>query len=168
MFEQVLAVSSKVSRGLGLFKNAKQILPVWALTSLCNSIVDPFFRDYWSTWGFAGTTGINRLQKLQTRAARIVANSTFDTPINQLIEKLRWGTINELIDIESIKVVFKSLNELAPQHLCDFYKKNSQCTSYSLRNISTDLRLPKKRRLIRSEMFFVQRCEDLKLPLSQL
>ena len=51
-------------------------------------------------WGCAGTTEINSLQKLQNRAARIVTNSSFDTPSNQLIEKLGWKTINELIDID--------------------------------------------------------------------
>ena len=67
--------------------------------------------------GCAGTTEINRLQKLQDRATRTVTNSSFDTPSSQLIEKLGWKTINELIDIESKTMVFKSLNELAPPYL---------------------------------------------------
>ena len=42
-------------------------------------------------------------------------------------------------------MVFKSLNELAPQYLCDLFTRNSHCSSYSLRNTGTDLRLPMKR-----------------------
>ena len=142
--EQVQAVSLKVSRGLGILKHAKKFLPFSALTSLYTSIVEPHFRYCCSVWGCAGTTEINRLQKLQNRAARIVSNSSFDTPSNQLIEKLGWKTINELIDIESKTMVFKTLNELAPPYLCSLFRKNSQSTSYRLRNTSTDLRLPKK------------------------
>ena len=141
--DQVQAVSLKVSRGLGILKHAKKCLPFSALTSLYTSIVEPHFRYCCSVWGCAGTTEINRLQKLQNRAARIVTNSSFDTPSNKLIEKLGWKTINELIDIESKTIVFKSLNELAPPYLRSLFRKNSQSTSYRLRNTSTDLRLPK-------------------------
>ena len=142
---QLGTVSSKVSRGLGLLKHAKKCLPFSALTSLYNSIVKPHFRYCCSMWGCAGTTEINRLQKLQNRAARIVTNSSFDTPSNQLIETLGWKTINEAIDIQSKTIVFKSLNELAPLYLRSLFGKNSKSTSYRLRNTSTDLRLPKKR-----------------------
>ena len=41
-------------------------------------------------------------------------------------------------------MVFKSLNELAPPYLRSLFRKNSQSTSYSLRNTSADLRLPNK------------------------
>ena len=42
-------------------------------------------------------------------------------------------------------MVFKSLNELAPQYLCNLFTKNSACSSHNLRNTETDLRLPKKK-----------------------
>ena len=64
----------------------------------------------------------------------------FNTTSNQLIEKLGWKTINELIDIESKTMVFKSLNELAPPYLRSLFRKNLQSTSYR----SIDLRVPKK------------------------
>ena len=97
---QVQAASLKVSRGLGLLKHAKKFLPFSALTNLYTSILEPHFRYCCSAWGCAGTTQINRLQKLQNRAARIVTNSSFDTPSNLLIETLGWKTINELTDTE--------------------------------------------------------------------
>ena len=109
------------------------------------SFEEPHFRYSCSVWGCTGTTEINRLQKLQNRAARIVTISSFDTPSNHLIEKLGWKTINELIDIESKTLVFKGLNELAPPYLSSLFRKNSQSTSYKLPNTSTDLRFPVKR-----------------------
>ena len=139
--DQVRAVSLEVSRGLGLLKHANKFLPLSALTSLYTSIIEPYFRYCCSLWGCAGTTKINRLQKLQNRAARIATNSSFDTPSNQLIEKQGWKIINELTDIESKTMVFKSLNELAPPYLRSLSRKNLQSISYSLRNTSTDLRL---------------------------
>ena len=83
-------------------------------------------------------------QKLQNRAARIITNSSFDTPSRPLIAELGWQTIEELIGNESKTMVFKALNDLAPQYLCNLFTKNSACSSRNLRNTETDLRLPKK------------------------
>ena len=116
-------MSSKVSTGLGLLNHARKYLPFSALTSLYTIIVGPHFRYCSSVWGCAGTAEINRLQKLKNRAARIVTNGSFDTPSNQLIGTLRWKTINELIDIETKTMVFKSLNELAPTYLRSLFRK---------------------------------------------
>ena len=57
---------------------------------------------------------------------------------------LGWKTIEELIGNESKTMVFKSLNDLVPQYLCNLFTKNSACSFRNFRNIETDLRLPKK------------------------
>ena len=115
-----------------------------ALDNLYTGIVEPHFRYCCSVWGCCGSTEINQLQKLQNRAARIVTNSSFDTPSRPLIERLGWKTIEQLISYESKTMVFKSLNELAPQCLSSLFKRNSQCSTRCLRNTETDMRVPKK------------------------
>ena len=140
-----MAVSTKVSRAVGFLRHAKSFLPKETLKTICTGVVEPHFRYCCSVWGCAGSTEINQLQKLQNRAARIVTNSSFDTPSNPLIESLGWKTILELIQKESQTMVFKSLKGLAPQSLCNLFTKSSQCSSYSLHNTETDLRLPLKK-----------------------
>ena len=142
---EIRAMSSMVSRGLGLLRHANKFLPLFVLTSLHTSIVQPHFRFCYSVCDCTGTTEINQLKKLQDRAAIILTNSSIDALSNQLIEKLGWSTLKKLIDIESKKIVFKSLNELVPSYLRSLFRKNSQSTSYKLRNTSADLRLPKQR-----------------------
>ena len=142
--EQIKAISTKASRAIAFLKHAKKYLPMETLKTLYTSIVEPHFRYCCSVWGCCGVTGINQLQKLQNRAARILTNSSFDAPGGPLIEKLGWKTISQLINIESKTMVFKSLNELAPQYLGSLFNRNSQCSSRCLRNTETDLRLPKK------------------------
>ena len=142
--EQIKAVSAKVSRAIGFLKHAKEFLPRATLENLYTGIVEPHFRYCCSIWGCCGSSEINRLQKLQNRAARIVTNSSFDTPSRPLIERLGWRTIEQLISNESKTMVFKSLNELAPQYLGSLFKRNSQCSTRHLRNTETDLRVPKK------------------------
>ena len=143
--EQIKAVSSKVSRAVGFLRHAKSFLPKETLQALYTGIVEPHFRYCCSVWGCAALTEINQLQKLQNRASRIITNSSFDAPGGPLIEEMGWKTIDELITCESKTMVFKSLNQLAPEYLCDLFTRNSLCSSCSLRNTGTDLRLSRKR-----------------------
>ena len=115
------------------------------IVALCSGIVEPHFRYCCSVWGCAALTEINQLQKLHNRAARIITNSSFDAAGRALIEGMGWKTIDELITCESKTMVFKSLNQLAPEYLCGLFTRNLLCSAYNLRNTGTDLRLPKKR-----------------------
>ena len=142
--EQIKAVSTKVSRAIGFLRHAKSFLPMASFKTLYTGIVEPNFRYCCSVWGCAGSIEINQLQKLQNRAARIITNSSFDAPSRPLIVELGWRTIEELISNESKTMVFKSLNDLAPQYLCNLFTRNSACSSCNFRDTETYLRLPKK------------------------
>ena len=142
--EYLKAVSSEASRVIGFLKHARNILPMASLKTLYSGIVEPHFRYCCSVWGCCGNTDINQLQKLQNRAARIVTNSSFDSPSRPLIVSLGWKTIRELVDEESRSMVYKSLNGLAPQYMRNLFTRNSAFNSRSLRNSATDLRLPMK------------------------
>ena len=101
-----------------------QILPT--IRKLENSILRccwPHFRYCYLVWGCCGCTGINHLQKLQNRAARIVTSSSIDAPSRPLVNELVWKTIDELVDNESKVMVYKSQHQLAPQYLSSVYKK---------------------------------------------
>ena len=143
--EHIKAVSTKVSRVIGFLRHAKSFLPIASSKILYTGSVEPHFRNCCSVWGCAGSTDTNQLQKLHNRAARIIRNSSFDTPSRLLITELGWKTVDELIDNKTKTIVFKSLSDLAHQYLCNLFTRNSACSSRSLRNTVTDLRLPKKR-----------------------
>ena len=82
-------------------------------------------------------------KKLQNQAARIVTNSPSDTSALPLIKSLGRLTIRELIDFETSKTLYKSLNALAPGYLQNIFQKVSEATNRQLRNSNkTYLRLP--------------------------
>ena len=87
--------------------------------------------------GCSGSNTILELQKLENRAARILTNSTFDAPSSPIIKKLGWVRIADLISFESNQLVFKSLNNQAPQYICNPFQRNSDCSSRELRNIES-------------------------------
>ena len=78
--EQVKAVSTKICRSIGFLRHAKSFLPMASLKTRYTGIVEPHSQYCCSVWDCAGCTDINQLQKLQNRAARIITNSSFDTP----------------------------------------------------------------------------------------
>ena len=51
-------------------------------------------------------------------------------------------------------MVFKLLNDLAPQYLCNLFTKTSACFSRNLQNTESELRLPKKNSANERKFFF--------------
>ena len=58
---------------------------------------------------FGGNAGVSMIGKLQNRAAKLIANSPFDASPPPVIRALGWSTVKELIDLESARIVYKSL-----------------------------------------------------------
>ena len=86
-----------------------------------------------------------KLQKLQNRAARVATNSSFDAPSESLIQELGWLTIDQLIKLETVKVVYKTLHNEAPLYMKGLFLKLSDTKSKELRNFSTDFYIPRLR-----------------------
>ena len=142
---QIKSVTEIASRAIRFLKYAKNFLPDAVVKTLYNSIVEPHFQYCCSVWGCCNSTDILQLQRLQNRAARIVTNSNFDAPSKPLIHILGWKTIEQLINRQVYITVFKCLHGIAPEYLSDIFTKNAVNAIHSLRDTSTDLRLPLKR-----------------------
>ena len=95
------------------------------------------------------------LQKFQNRAAKIVTINRFDASSRPLIERLGWIAIDELIAEESKTTVYKSLHGLAPQDLCHLFTRNSAGEARTLRNTSTDLKIPKNPLCMDKDVFCI-------------
>ena len=87
------AVIKKVSRAIGLLKHVKNFLPRHLLKNLYVSIVEPHLRYCSSVWGCCSGTEIDKLQKLQNRAVRIITNSPFDPPSKPMLSNLSLESI---------------------------------------------------------------------------
>ena len=121
---------------------AKRYLPLVTVQTMYKSLIEPHLRYCCPVWGAAGNTALQKLQKLQNRAARIVTNSPYDAHSEPLIQKLGWPTIKQLIESETAKVVYKALHNEAPDYLKGLFHRLSDTQSRQLRNSNTDLRIP--------------------------
>ena len=140
--EHVHFLRSKVSRAIGFLKYAKKLLPQDTLCKMYRGIVEPHLRYCCSVWGACGGTRLQVLQKLQNRAARIVTNSSYDSSASAVIKTLNWPTVADMIKVETACMVYKSINDLAPDYLSEMFTKNSAYSRKNLRNTATDLQVP--------------------------
>ena len=85
-------------------------------------------------------SALNKLQKLQNRAARIVTNSPYRSSAAPIIRQLGWQTVIDLVETETLKMVHRSLNHKAPNYLTGLFQRLSE--TRKVRNTSTDLFVP--------------------------
>ena len=55
---------------------------------LCDALIQPQFEYCSPVWGNCGKTLLDRLQKLQNRAARVLTFSCYDAGVRLLIQQL--------------------------------------------------------------------------------
>ena len=76
--EHMTVALSKISRGVGMLKYSKKFLSLETVQKMYLGIVEPHIRYCCSVWGCAGDAILQKLQKIQNRAAGIVTDSPFD------------------------------------------------------------------------------------------
>ena len=102
---QIANMVKKISQALGMLRYSKQYLSIKSVQTMYKSLVEPYFRYCCPVWGVCGITALDKLQKLQNRAARIVTNSPYNASAIPIMRKLGWQTVNNLIVEETLKMV---------------------------------------------------------------
>ena len=82
----------------------------------------------------------NRLQKLQSRAARILTFSSYDTSADPIFEQLNWKRLDTQRQIQVATMVYKSIHGLVPDYLSYLFTKYDP--PYNLRNSENKLAVP--------------------------
>jgi len=121
----------KISKYIVMLQYIKQYLPLKLIQKRYTSLIELYFRYC------IGTTTLQKLQKLQNRTARVATNSCFDAPSGPLVQKLGWLTIEQLIKLEPVKVIYKSLLNVAPLYMRELFLKLLDTQSKELRSFST-------------------------------
>ena len=130
-----------------MLQYVKQCLPLKIIQKMYTSLIEPYFRYCCPVWGCIGTTTLQKLQELQNRAARVATHGCFDAPSEPLIQQLGWLAIEQLIELETVKVVYKALHNEGAPYMKELFLKLSNTQCWELRNASTDLYIPRSKNL---------------------
>ena len=85
-----------------------------------------WLHDLGTVFNIQSTYNINRVQKLQKRAERIILQADFMTPPKEIFRELGWLTFTNRVEYHICIMVFKSLNGQAPEYLSSFLTKSSE------------------------------------------
>lgn len=143
-------ISSKIS----LLRQLSNYVPIHAQKLFYQGYILPLF-DYGSvTWGTTSTTNIERLSKLQKRAARVILKADFTTPSALMFQELGWTSVAGRIKYNKAVLTYKALNNMTPEYITNLLKPMSQAHSLNLRSGSNGtLYIPRSRTALYSGAF---------------
>jgi len=61
---------------------------------------------------------INRLQRIQNSAVRIVTNTQKYDHITPILQTLHWLPVRQRIHFKILLITYQSINDMAPEYLC--------------------------------------------------
>ena len=104
-------ICKKASSGIGAIKRIKPFVPMHTLESIYKSLVQPYFEYCSPLWDTCGKLLKDKLQRFQTRAARVISGANNDTHSVDLFNMLSWDTLeNRRTGAKSV-LMYKILND---------------------------------------------------------
>ena len=144
--KHIECIASKVSSGIGALKKLKEFVNRDTLVLVYNALIQPHFDYCCEVWDELGKGLSERLQKLQNRAARLIMNFKNEHGQSVLARTaLGWTSLEERRSLMKAKLMYKTVNQLAPQRLCNIFQFSNNVTSYNLRGSSNGLFIPRPR-----------------------
>ena len=145
---------SHITTKISLLRHLSEYVPVEILKKFYQGYILPFF-DYGSvTWGSASASNIERLTKLQKRAARLILCTDFHTPSERMFKELGWSSVPNRIKYNKAVLTYRALNNLTPEYISQLLQPMSQVHSLSLRSSENGLLyVPKSRTSLHSGSF---------------
>ena len=93
-------------------------------------------------WHGSSADHINKLCKLQKRAARVIAGSNYDIRSTDIFETLNWRPIKDNLDERDLVMTFKAIKGIVPDYLMPIINLNENA-NYQLRSNNRNIYLPK-------------------------
>lgn len=138
-------ITSKIS----LLRQLSSYIPTKAQKMFYQGYILPLI-DYGSiTWGSTSGSNLERLSKLQKRAARIILNAPYDTPSSNMFAELGWESISKRHKYNKAVLVYKALNNFTPSYISDMLTPTSETHKRTLRSSNDgSLAVPRSRTAI--------------------
>ena len=116
--------------------------PTYDNTFLCTkykSFVLPNFSYCSTIWHDGNNSRMDKLHKMQKRAARVITGSQYDVSSTEIFNNLNWDPINRPLDRrELIMIMYKISNGLATNYLTKLF---NVCNNQNLNLRSNNIKL---------------------------
>ena len=140
--EHINTIAKKVSSAIAGLRQIRPFVTFDTLVTIYKSLILPFF-DYCDVlWTNANKGGLDRLQKLQNRAARVITHASYDVRSRDLLKSLNWDNLTARRFENEMILMHKIMNDRAPQYLKSHFSRVRDSNHYDLRGRDTKLSLP--------------------------
>ena len=150
--EHINEQCKKLSSAIALLRKAKPHVPYNDLLRIYNSLVVPYFTYCSTVWNDGNNTNLEKLYKLQKRAARIITGSNYETRSKIIFQSLGWNSIDNILKKREFLITFKAIRGIAPECICNMF---SYCDngSHHMRSNGRKLTLDKPNRSFMKKSF---------------
>ena len=143
-YSHIDKLSKEIASSIGAIKRIKPFVSPAILHGIYNALVTPHF-DYCSIVLRNCSKALSeKLQKLQSGAARILTSSSYNADAGYLLQQLGWKDLIAQRQIQVALMVFKALNDLVPEYLSSMFTERSTL-GYVLRDSTDKLNVPSPR-----------------------
>ena len=130
-------VCKNISSKIALLNKIKKFLPLQTRKLYYNAYILPVMDYCLTVWGSAPKFQIERLNKLQKRAARTILEVPPETPSLPLFQQLGWLNIYERLEYSKYIILYKSTKNLVPGYIKDLFTFNST-DNYNSRSVTNN------------------------------
>ena len=131
--DHVTSLSSSLLSTLCQVNRVRHLFSREILNTILNSLV--FSKLFYCSTVWSGTSkdNVHKLQLLQNFAARILTNTKKFDHISPILNELGWLTIEELLNLRDVIMIYKCINGLASNYLSSKLYKRSDTHAYNTR-----------------------------------
>ena len=106
----------KFSKDIALLRRAKNYTTTDALVTMYKALVLPHFIYCSTVWQQGNITHVDKLYKLQKRAARIITTSSYEVRSADVFKTLNWEPIENTFNRRQQLMTFMALREIGHQN----------------------------------------------------
>lgn len=140
-------ICKKIAKKVGFLRRIRRKLSLSNAILVYNTLVHPHFNYCSSILLLTTVEVMNRLQVLQNKAMRIILRFNIYTPINYMLETLKWMNIRKRITFNALIFIFKIKHGMFPEYLTKSVSAVKQMQPYNLRH-GSNFRLDKYQKAI--------------------
>ena len=154
---QIDNLCSTISSKISLLRQLAAYVPTHAQKLYYQGYILPYI-DYGSvTRGATSNANIERLSKLQKRAARIILHADFTTPSAFMFKELGWLSVADRLTHNKATLIYKALNNQTPEYISDLLKPMSEAHTRNLRSTENgSLFVPRSRTSLHKGSFMLR------------
>ena len=119
--EHIHSITIRASKGLGMLRRMRPFVPRSILITIYKSLILHYLDYCCMVWDNCSNYLLDKLQKIQNRAARIITGESYEIRSSDLLRKLNWPNLKERRSHKKAIFMFEVKNEQVAQSVAELF-----------------------------------------------